>query len=107
MEFKIQLAADQYDDQQKIFIRSIIENVKYTLKQGGLTGQKLKDLTGEVSFSIASLIDNATSIEFEEREIVPVLTFLCENEKLTHCGGNSYTHEYVFEIIEELFENNL
>ena len=104
MEFNLKLDADDYDDQQAKFIGAIIEDVKAKLEETGLKGDQLKDLTGNISFGIATLIDNSASIEFENKEVVPVLTFLEGENQLIHCGGNSYTHEYVFGVLDEVFE---
>lgn len=104
MEFKLKLDSDEYDDQQAFFIGAIIEDVKTKLEVAGIKGEALKDLTGNISFGIATLIDNSSSIEFDGKEIVPVLTFLDGGKELIHCGGNSYTHEYVFGVLDEIFE---
>jgi len=104
MEFKIRLDADEYDEQQAIFIGAIIEKVKAKLAEAGIKGESLKELTGNISFGIATLIDNSSSIEFDGKEIVPLLTFLQGEEELIHCGGNSFTHEYVFGVLDEVFE---
>ncbi|MBL4796174.1 MAG: hypothetical protein JKY50_02035 [Oleispira sp.] len=106
MEFKLKLDADEHDDQQAIFIGAIIEDVKSKLETSGLKGEALKELTGNISFGIATLIDNSSSIEFEDKEVVPVLTFLEGDSELIHCGGNSFTHEYVFGVLDEVFEKS-
>ncbi len=104
MEFKLKLDSDEYDGQQAIFIGAIIEDVKAKLEEAGIKDEALKDLAGNISFGFATLIDNSSSIEFDGKEIVPVLTFLEGEEELIHCGGNSYTHEYVFGVLDEIFE---
>lgn len=106
MDFKIKSNADEYDEQQAIFIGAIIEDVKSKLEEAGIKGSQLKELTGNISFGIATLIDNSTSIEFEGKEIFPLLTFIENDDELIHCGGNSYTHEYVFGVLDEIFEEN-
>ncbi len=86
MEFKLKLDSDEYDGQQAIFIGAIIEDVKAKLEEAGIKGKALKDLAGNISFGFATLIDNSSSIEFDGKEIVPVLTFLEGEEVLIHCG---------------------
>ena len=68
MEFKIKSSADDYDDQQVIFIGAIIEEVKSKLEEAGLKGEKLREVTDNISFGIATLIDNSASIEFDGKE---------------------------------------
>lgn len=104
MEFNLRLDSDEYDNQQVMFIGAIIEAVKTKLEEAGIKGEELKELTGNISFGVAALIDNSSSIEFEDKEVVPVLTFLEGEKNLIHCGGNSYTHEYVFGVLDEVFE---
>ncbi len=106
MEFNLKSNADEYDEQQVIFIGAIIEDVKSKLEEAGIKGEKLKELTGNISFGIATLIDNSASIEFEGKEVIPLLTFIENNDEVIHCGGNSYTHEYVFGVLDEIFEQN-
>ena len=107
MDLKLNLNAEEYDEQQVIFIRAIIEDVKSRLEETGISGNQLKDLVGNISFGIATLIDNSASVEFEEKEIFPQLAFYLEdNDELVHCGGNSYMHEYVFGLLDELFEKS-
>ena len=105
MKFRAVQKTDKYDEQQAIFIGAIIESIKAKLEESGLENEALKELTGDISFSIATLIDNASSIEFDGQEIVPILTFMEETD-LIHCGGNSYTHEYVFGVLDEVFEES-
>ena len=105
MDINLKLNAKKYDEQQVIFIRTIIEDVKSRLEEAGINGDQLKELAGNISFGIATLIDNSASIEFEGKEIFPQLTFYIEdNDNLIHCDGNSYTHEYVFGLLDEIFQ---
>jgi hypothetical protein len=105
MDLNLKLNADEYDEQQVILIGSIIEDVKARLEEDGIKGEQLKKLVSNISFGIATLIDNSASIEFEGKEIFPQLTFYLEDEdNLIHCDGNSYMHEYVFGIVDEIFE---
>jgi hypothetical protein len=104
MDFQLIENANSYDDQQAIFIGAVIESIKEKLEDAGLKGKKLKEITGNVSFAVATLIDNSASIEFEGKEVVPLLTFLENENELIHCGGSSYTHEYVFGALDEIFE---
>ncbi len=68
-----------------------------------MEGEKLKETTGKIAFSIACTIDDTAGIEFEGTEVNPYLTFLRDDDDIMHCGGNSFTHEYVFGILDEVF----
>jgi hypothetical protein len=101
---ELKLKADKYDEHQVIFIGDIIEKIKANLEEAGLTGEKLKELTGNIAFSIACTIDDTAGIEFDGIEVNPNLTFVDGENELIHCGGNSYTHEYVFGVLDEIFD---
>ena len=96
---------DKFDEQQPIFIGDIIEKIKFSLKEAGLSGEELKKVTGNIAFGIACSIDNSSSIEFEGMEVVPYLTFQSGENEIIHCGETSYTHEYVFGGLDEIFED--
>jgi len=100
---ELKLDADKFDEHQAIFIGEIIEQIKGKLEDAGLTGEKLKEVTGNIAFGIACTIDDTAGIEFDGIEVNPYLTFLAGENELMHCGGNSFTHEYVFGVLDEVF----
>jgi hypothetical protein len=100
---KLILDGDKFDEHQAIFIGAIIEQIKRHLEEAGLEGAKLKEVTGNIAFSIACTIDDTAGIEYGGTEVNPYLTFLHGDDEIMHCGGNSYTHEYVFGILDEVF----
>jgi hypothetical protein len=102
-EIELKLDADKFDEHQAIFIGEIIEQIKGKLEEAGLIGEKLKEVTGNIAFSIACTIDDTAGIEFDGIEVNPYLTFLASENELMHCGGNSFTHEYVFGVLDEVF----
>jgi len=101
---ELKLKGDKFDEHQVIFIGDIIEKVKANLEEAGLAGEKLKELTGNIAFSVACTIDDTAGIEFDGIEVNPYLTFMDGENELIHCGGNSYTHEYVFGVLNEIFD---
>ena len=68
MVLKLKLDSDEYDDQQAIFIGAIVEDVKAQLEEAGIRGEALKELTGSISFGVVTLIDNSSSIEFDDKK---------------------------------------
>lgn len=95
--------AEQFDQFQRIFIREIIEQIRLKLVEAGYRGEELQDLTGNIAFSVASTIDDTARIEFDGIEVRPYLTFVAGDDQLVDCGENSYSHEYVAELISEIF----
>ena len=97
--------ADTFDEHQKLLIREIIEQIRFKLAAAGYRGDKIKDLVCDIAFSVASTIDDTAKIESEGTEVRPYLTFRDEDDQLIHCGENSYMHEYVSSLIDEVFSN--
>jgi hypothetical protein len=74
------------------------------LQEAGLNGSRLEEATAGIAFSVASAIDDTAAIEVDGTEVHPYLTFRTSDEELTHCGENSYTHEFVYEILQRMFQ---
>jgi hypothetical protein len=100
---ELKLDTEKFDELQGIFVREIAEQVRFKLAQNGITGDQLRDLTGEITFSVTSSLDDIARIEADGVEVSPYLTFRTTEEELTHCGENSYGHELVAEINKKMF----
>lgn len=97
--------SDKFEAYQQILIREIIEQIRFKLAAAGYSGNELREVTGEIAFSVASTIDDMAKIEFEGTEIKPYLTFRTDDDQLIHCGENSYMNEFVASLMNELFAN--
>ena len=102
---KLVLDADNFDNWQTYFIGEIMEEIKQHLEDAQLPATQVRDLTEKMAFSVACVLDGSRSVEVNGVELNPILTFSPEGEDLVHCGGNSYMHEYVFGISDEIFES--
>jgi hypothetical protein len=91
-----------FDEQQFILVRELVQSIRVKLQEAGLSGEKLEEATASIAFSVASTIDDTSAIEVDGKEVHPYLTFRTSDEKLTHCGENSYTHEFVYEALQIL-----
>ncbi|WP_018233549.1 hypothetical protein [Thioalkalivibrio thiocyanodenitrificans] len=96
---------DQFDQLQQIFIREIIEQIRLKLVEAGYQGENLREVTGNIAFSVASTIDDTARIESDGIEVRPYLTFLTEDDQLIHGEEKSYSHEYVADLMSEIFDN--
>lgn len=94
---------ERFDQHQRLFIREIIEQIRFRLIEAGLNGALVKELTGHIAFSVASTIDDTAQIEFDGIEVHPYMTFEGDDDQLLHGGENSYMHEYVAELVDEVF----
>jgi hypothetical protein len=91
-----------FDEQQFILVRELVQSIRLKLQEAGLSGEKLEEVTASIAFSVASTIDDTSAIEIDGKEVHPYLTFRTSDETLTHCGENSYTHEFVYEVLQIL-----
>jgi hypothetical protein len=99
---ELKLDTDKFDALQEIFIREIIEQIRFKLAAAGISGNELLEITGEVAFSVASSIDDNAAIGSDGVSVRPYLAFVDEDDNLVHCGENAYSHELVAGIIGEL-----
>lgn len=92
-----------FEEQQVAFVHALTQAIRVKLQESGLTGRELEDASTRVAFSVASLIDDTSAIEVDGIEIHPYLTFRTSDAELTHSGENSYTHEFVYEVLQTIF----
>lgn len=93
-----------FEEQQAMLVRELVQSIRVKLKEAGLNGNNLEDATASIAFSVASTIDDTSAIEFDGTEVHPYLTFRTSDEELVHCGENSYAHEFVYEVLEQMRE---
>jgi hypothetical protein len=91
-----------FDEQQSILVGELVQIIRVKLQEAGLSGEKLEEATASIAFSIASMVDDTSAIEVDGKEVHPYLTFRTSDEELTHCGENSYMHEFVYEALKNL-----
>jgi len=101
---QLNLDSTGFEEQQAILVRELVQTIRLKLQEAGLTGGKLEDATASIAFSVASMIDDTSAIEVEGTEVHPYLTFRTSEDVLTHCGDNSYTHEFVYEALQQVSE---
>jgi len=101
---QLKLDSAQFEDQQMLLVRELVQNIRLKLQEAGLTESKLDDVTASIAFSVASTIDDTSAIEIDGTEVHPYLTFRTSEDDLTHCGENSYTHEFVYEVLRSMDE---
>ena len=97
------LDAEKFEQSQEAFVHEVLEQVRFKLAQGGITGDQLRDLTGEIGFSVTSTIDGQAMIEHDGAPVHPHLSFIGEEGEVIHCGENSYAHELVADMIGKMF----
>lgn len=101
---KLELEPKKFDGYQAIFIEEIVKTIMTKLVESGLEGEKMEQITADIAFSVASIIDDTTRIESDGLEAKPYLTFRVSDDEIIHCGENSYTYEYVIGVLKKLFD---
>ena len=92
-----------FEEQQHLFARELVLSIRVKLQEAGMDDDKLEAATASIAFSIASTIDDTAAVEVDGTEVHPYLTFRTSDGELTHCGENSYTHEFVYDVLKEVF----
>jgi hypothetical protein len=92
-----------FEEQQHLFVRELVLSIRVKLQEAGMDDDKLEAATASIAFSIASTIDDTAAVEVDGTEVHPYLTFRTSDGELTHCGENSYTHEFVYDVLKEVF----
>lgn len=103
---QLKIDSEKFDEYQTILMRELIEQIRFKLAAGGITGDDLHDLTLEIAFSVASTLDDTAKIEVEGTAVRPYITFRDEDEQLIHCGENAYMHEQVSSLIAKAFNRD-
>lgn len=92
---------------QQHFIATVMEDIRANLINADAPEDIVRDLTERIGFSVACAIDGCSSFKVDGVKLSPILCFLTNEGELVHAGGNSFTHEYVHGIAEELFDDKL
>lgn len=99
------LDIEKFEQLQEILVREIIEQIRFKLAQGGISGDQLRELTGEIAFSVTSTIDGQANIEDDGVTVRPYVAFIGDEEEIIHCGENSFGHEYVADLMKQVFSS--
>ena len=94
---------EKFDQLQEIFARELIERIRLKLLEAGIAGTTLKEVTGEIAFSVTSTLDDIAIIQKDGVAAHPFLTFVDDDDQLIHCGENSYAHELIASLMDEVF----
>ncbi|MCB1760972.1 MAG: hypothetical protein KDI68_14470 [Gammaproteobacteria bacterium] len=94
---------ERFEQLQQVLVRELIEQIRLKLLQAGLSGDQLRETTGEIAFSVASTIDDNSLIESDGLEAHPFLAFADGRERIIHCGENSFMHEFVASVMNQAF----
>jgi hypothetical protein len=92
-----------FDRLQQALAEELIRAVKRELQRVAAPAELIEQLSRSMAFSFASLIDDVAGFEKEGEEVSPMLTFLVGEEELEFAGGNSWMHEYIYDLLPGVF----
>ncbi|SES84366.1 hypothetical protein [Thorsellia anophelis] len=96
---------DTYDEFQNHFAYDLLQIIRQELEQSSLNQMQIRELTTNIGFNIACLLDASIEFSVQGQAITPILTFSTDNETLLHQDSPSSMHEYIHGNIDELFES--
>jgi hypothetical protein len=99
----------RFDKQQLHLVREIVRAIKSDLSQSGIPEERLADVTGDIAFSIAAIVDGSRVMQADGQVLIPVLTFAedAERTKLIARAGGSFMHEYVHSTVDDVFDDDV
>lgn len=97
-----------FDKRQLALTREIIRAIKGDLADSGIPEERLADVTGDVAFSIAAIIDGSRVMQADGQPLIPVLTFADDAQRSKFIGraGGSFMHEYVHSTVDDIFDED-
>ncbi len=93
-----------FDKRQIALAEEIIRTIKLELEKVETPSHLVKQLSGDIAFSVASLLDDVAGFTDEAGEdVAPMVVFQTGEDELEYCGGNSWMHEYVYQLVPKVF----
>ena len=93
-----------FSDLQNHLARAIAKTIKSELEKRELSADQVKDITADLTFEIATIIDGETVVEIEDGTLKPIITFQTDKDTLIWDGGPSWMHDEVYGWVYDLFE---
>jgi hypothetical protein len=99
----------RFDDRQIELLRWIAYTVKESLESAKVPKSKCRDITENITFQIACIIDGSTVMGIGADPLIPILTFAKDEEAkhlITAGGSGSWMHEYAIATAEEISDGD-
>lgn len=64
-----------YEEREIRVVEELVRSIRDALAAGGIEGVALRSLTGDISFSVAAIIDGSAHMDLNDDHLVPVLGF--------------------------------
>ena len=100
----IQIDRDRFDDWQRALGRTLTEQIRDAVNAVPLTPEQRKDLTADIGFRVAAILDGSGGVPKGPDEAQVVVMF-AENGNyatLLACEGESWMHEYAQGWVDDM-----
>lgn len=96
---------NRFDELQRHVLRTIVESIREDIKDLKLSEDEKFDLTSNIAFSVAAIIDASRIMELDGQEVLPILAFAKTRggEELITSDGGSWMHEYAAGMVDDVF----
>ena len=94
----------RFDDWQRALGRTLTEQIRDALKTVALTPEQRKELTADIGFRVAAILDGSGGVfkGEEEAQVVVMFSEVASPDNLTACEGESWMHEYAQGWVEDM-----
>jgi hypothetical protein len=105
----IRVDESQFHKRQLHLLKEIVRAVKSELAESGISEESVEEVTGDVAFSIAAIIDGSRVMQVDGHPLIPMLTFAddAERTKLVAQPGGSSLHEHVYGMVDDIFDEDV
>ena len=103
----IKLDKNKFDQCQIEMAKAIIATITAELRKANQPDEQLKELVTGIAFQVCCILDGSQLFGKSEDDIFPVVTFQAEgyaDDEVISCGGASYMHDYVHNLVDEWFQ---
>jgi hypothetical protein len=100
----IQIDRDRFDVWQRSLGRTLTQQIRDAVNAVALTPEQRKDLTADIGFRVAAILDGSGGVPNGEDEAQVVVMF-AENgnyDTLLACEGESWMHEYAQGWVDDM-----
>jgi hypothetical protein len=107
---KIDIRVDvgRYENHQLRLVSELVRAIKNELAQSGIPEERLADVTGDVAFAVAAIMDGSRVMHVKGQPLIPVVTFAddAERTQLFARPGGSSMHEFVHATVDDVFDDD-
>jgi hypothetical protein len=100
----IRIDNDRFDKWQRALGRTLTEQIRDALKAVPLEPAQKKDVTADIGFRVAAILDGSGGVfkDDDEAQVVVMFAEVTSPEALVACEGESWMHEYAQGWVEDM-----